>query len=95
MSNLKTKAVLKGNRRSIQSPTGMLEDQITTDELLKNPEKHFRLHGSHLKNREAIGHEINTKGNVVNRIGKKTVIRQTKTKEGIVYMVLSKKKNAV
>lgn len=69
---------------SIQHPLGILDRQITGQDLIDNPEKYLKLYGSLFKNRTLLEHEANTRfkktGKNVGSKNRLLTVKSTKTK---------------
>lgn len=88
-----TKPVLMGKSTdTINHPTGVLEKQITGEDLIKNPEVHIRMHRSHYRNAAQLEHELNTQGVVRKTMGKKEVFRRAKGVNGNTMNILTGRK---
>lgn len=88
---MKTKAIvnLKAGE-SIRNVNGVLSNDITKEELEKNPEKYIHTYGHLYANKEALQRELALKVEVSAQ-GKNSKVVQSKAKSGQIYSVITPK----
>jgi hypothetical protein len=88
---MKTKAIvnLKAGE-SIRNVNGILSQDITKEDLEKNPEKYVHNYGHLYTNKEALLRELALKTEVV-KTGSENKVVQSKAKSGQVYSVIAPK----
>ena len=75
---------------TIQHPLGVLDRQISGQDLINEPEKYVKLYPTFYKNKEQIQHESNTRFNKGNKsVGSKNRLLVKKASNGIEFAMIT------
>lgn len=92
MATLSKKAKLRDGfspKETIQSPSGRLEDQITGQDLLDNPEKYINIYPSYYANAQELKHEVNTRYKRGVSVGRNCRLNESQAENGVTYAFIA------
>lgn len=88
---MKVETKLRSNE-VVNTPSGAMADQITSQDLIKNPEKYIHLYKDLYVDGDKIAGQLAVRvGEASSRVGKNSILRKSKGPEGVTYNIVTKR----